>query len=240
MITALSRQISNITLNSAMVDEDCIELIHKYCDFKQEVRNGKLGKTGQFWMSYIDCVWLLLKFQYAVKENNFVQFVTCLRQMCNLLFSSDRLNYAHYLPYYYVQLRMLILSHPVAEELLNDGGLSVARSSVPACRIPMDMTIEQTINRSAKTSGGVIGFSRSRSSYERWCMTRHVGAAYVEATIEVADLHENANESHKAVRPPSMKRSEKDVQKLITSIRQFTNPFTVRRCKLRAACIDLN
>ena len=57
--------------------------------------------------------------------------------------------------------------HMTSEErnLLTNGGVSVGRSSDAKDRIPIDLTIEQTINRHAKTQGGIIGFSRNRPAY---------------------------------------------------------------------------
>lgn len=93
--------------------------------------------------------------------------------MCPMLFSADHLFYARYLPLYYTQLKNIPQSHPGAQQLMENNGLSVARSTVPCSRNSIDITIEQTINRSAKTPGGVIGFSRNVSAYYRWCLTRH-------------------------------------------------------------------
>ena len=43
-----------------------------------------------------------------------------------------------------------------AKSLIENKGFSVSRSDVPAGRCAIDMTIEQTTNKDAKTSGGII------------------------------------------------------------------------------------
>ena len=110
-----------------------------------------------------------MNFQKAVKENNLDLYIYSIRKLCNLIFSADRLNYARYLSVYYMLLSNIPKTHPGAENLLRDCGFSVARSSVTACRNAMDITIEQTINRAAKTKHGLIGKSRNSSAYYRWC-----------------------------------------------------------------------
>jgi len=80
----------------------------------------------------------------------------------NLLFAADRLNYARYLPVYHAMLTQLPAD---VYRLLERNGLSVSRSLVPGCSIPVDMAIEQTINHSAKTVGGIVGFSRNVNAY---------------------------------------------------------------------------
>ena len=43
-----------------------------------------------------------------------------------------------------------------AKSLIENKGFSVFRSDVPAGRCAIDMTIEQTTNKDAKTRGGII------------------------------------------------------------------------------------
>ena len=45
-----------------------------------------------------------------------------------------------------MQLKNLSQTHPGAEQLLRDNGFSVARSSVPACRNAVDLTINNNNN----------------------------------------------------------------------------------------------
>ena len=109
----------------------CMEFLQRYEDFKDQVRQGSLGKTAQFWLNYCDCVWTLMNFQRAVKENNLDMFIVTIRKMCSLLFSADHLHYARYLPVYYVQLCNLDRTHPGTTALLREQGFSVSRSTVP-------------------------------------------------------------------------------------------------------------
>ena len=44
-----------------------------------------------------------------------------------------------------------------AKSLIENKGFSVSRSDVPAGRCAIDMTVEQTTNKDAKTRGGIIG-----------------------------------------------------------------------------------
>jgi len=169
----LANQPTAVNVCMTTDSDSCMDFMKGYDRFKERVRQGEFGKTAQFWLAYCDCVWTLLSFQRAVKENDLELFITSMRKMCALLFSADHLHYARYLPLYYVQLCNLDESHPGAKSLLRDSGFSVARSSVPGCRIAVDQTIEQTVNRSAKTAGGLIGFSRNVGAYYRWCLSRH-------------------------------------------------------------------
>jgi len=228
-ISQLASAPSRRHLDAVETSPDCKTFIDHFDEYKNEVRNGFLGKTAQFWMSYCDSVWILLNFQKAVKENNLELYITSLRQLCKLLFSAGHLNYARYLPLYYTQLINLPQSHPGAQGLLESNGFSVARSTVPSSRNAVDITIEQTINRSAKTQGGIIGFSRNRSVYYRWCLTRHKRATYVEATFERAfDMSMDVSDAHKTTRKSEIVKSETRVANVVSAFNQFIIPFTIK------------
>ena len=106
-------------------------------------------------------------------------------------------------------------------------GFSVSRSDTPASRNPVDSTIEQTINRHAKSRGGIIGFSRNYPAYYPWCMTRHVRAGYMETTLEMAGMTCSEDMAHKDLRSPGIRHGQKDLQTLITAFHNFINPFEV-------------
>ena len=91
----------------------------------------------------------------------------------------------------------------------------------------MDQTIEQTVNRSAKTSGGIIGFNRNVGAYYRWCLTRHKRATYVEATLDHLDMADDHTEAHKSTRQSSIKRSEQEVSQVMDTFDHFLNPFNI-------------
>ena len=61
-------------------------------------------------------------------------------------------------------------------------------------RTPVDLTIEQTINKHAKSNGGIIGFSRSLPAYYRWTVTRHNRAQYVSALLQITDIESKSGE----------------------------------------------
>ena len=206
----------------------CKTLLNLYDAFKCEIRKGELGITAQFWLTYCDCIWNVLRFQRAIKTNDLNQYIISIRRLCDLIFSSDHLHYARYLPLYHAQLENLNTSHPGARQMLSECGISVSRSSVPGCRNAIDITIEQTINRSAKTPGGIIGFSRKPTAYYRWCLTRSTRAEYVEAALDGADLTGNSTDIHKCNRPSEIRKSSLDVAHVVTAVKQYMNPFATQ------------
>ena len=207
-----------------MTSDSFIELASQYFIFKDQVRNGRYGKTAQFWIQYLDRIWLLLRFLRATKSNDLDLHISCLEQLCPLLFMMDHHNYARYVSYYLLSLKNLSNTKPEAEQLIRRG-FSVSRSHIPNSRTPIDLTIEQTINRQAKTKGGIVGFSKNGPAYYRWCVTRHSRACYLDATLAMTGLTDNSSDGHKELSQAQKKQSEAFVQRTMEAVAAFINPF---------------
>lgn len=99
--------------------------------------------------------------------NDLQLHLASLYSLCPILFAYDHTNNARYLPVYLMTIMNFRIAHPGAENLLRNNGISVRRSSVPLSRNAVDITVEQTVNRHAKSQGGIIGFSRNFAAYYR-------------------------------------------------------------------------
>lgn len=133
----------------------------------------------------------------------------------------------HYARYTIYMLSLLNMkdSHPGCEDLIRHS-LSVNRSELPFNRNAVDITIEQTINKHAKSSGGIIGFSRNYAAYMCWCMTRSARSEYVEATLDLIGMNEIAS-SKKDLRTSEILKSEAYISNTTDAINNFMNPFEV-------------
>ncbi|GFR63838.1 hypothetical protein ElyMa_000165100 [Elysia marginata] len=125
--------------------------------FRQKVREGKLGKTAQFWLSIMDCANNVFALLYAVKINSVPVYHTALSDMAPLFFSFGGMNYSRYLTSFDVFLLNIDRTHPGAMELPKKGAISVARSMVPGNRCQVDKTIEETFMEFLKASCGAGG-----------------------------------------------------------------------------------
>ncbi|GFS24129.1 hypothetical protein ElyMa_001656100 [Elysia marginata] len=188
--------------HDTIIDSDALsQLYAQYCHYKEEIRRGTCGRTPQFWIQYMDKVWILLRFSRAIKTNNLDLHMRSLQQLCPLMFTINHHNYARYLTLYCASLLNLSNSHPGAEDLLRKGGLTVNRSNLPNCLTAIDLTIEQTINKHAKAKGGIVGFSKNCPAYYRWCVTRHSRASYVSATNAMVGVNNDSNVCPKDISP---------------------------------------
>ena len=170
-------------------EEDLISLFHDYENERSQLRKGTKGYLAQFWIQHLDRLWLVLNLIISLKENDFNLYKKTLKSMIPLFFIMNHQNYARYLTAYVAGLEQIEHSHPEASHHLKNCALSVTRGVYPASGTAVDQTIEQTINRHAKSDGGIIGFSRNLQAYDRWVLTRHERALYAATLFGLAGIN---------------------------------------------------
>ena len=86
----------------------------------------------------------------------------------------DRVNYSRFLTVYLAEMRNLPSKHPAAHQVLYAGEFVVQQRAKIFSQSAIDQTIKQTVNRSTKSKGGIIGYSLNRlGAVCRWHMNVH-------------------------------------------------------------------
>ena len=170
---------SSENLDAALQNKALANFLEEYLLFRQQVRGGSLGKTAQFWLTYMNHVLLVFSLLYAVKINDYL-YGACLSKVVDLFFSFDGQNYARYLCYFSLFLVNIEETHLGATQLLKLGAMRVARSFILANRCTVDKTIEETFMRHAKSQAvpggrgaGISGLLNNYEAYRRWAGTAH-------------------------------------------------------------------
>ena len=169
--------------------------------------------------------------QYSVKTNNLSLFHKCNSDMADLFFAYHGPNYSRYLVWLDIFLSNIDETHPGAKELLQKGGIAVARSLLPGALSAVDKTREETFMKFAKSAGGFSGIFHMFGAYERWCRTTSARAKYHEKLLEMCGLIDDPDcprkGKHRELEKAEIEKSEKAVINVMAAIRNFTNPFEV-------------
>ena len=68
-------------------------------------------------------------------------------------------------------------------------------------------------------------------AYQRWCRTSSVRALYFEKTLDMCGLLDDPDSAvagkHRELEQANIRKSEEAVQKVLSAIRSFTNPFAI-------------
>ena len=177
----------------------------------------------QFWRSYLEMVSLLLTFIRATREGNWSLHLECIREMLPWYFAYDHVNYARYLPVYLLHMIQLPETHPEAQMMLEIGEFGLQRTTEHGFA---QLPTEQTLNRSTKTKGGIVGFSLKKNAVQRWLLTAHSRALFVHKCRMMIGKKED-NRLHKETGKSRIKRDEEDVRKVMEVVSNWTNPFVI-------------
>ena len=96
---------------------------------------------------------------------------------------------------YQLDLLNIDSTHPGLRELLSDDGLfSVRRTNKQFSRLPVDLTLEQTVN--ADAASRMTGYTASTNSYSgrlRWSVTKGGRAALISALYQMAGIEKSSD-----------------------------------------------
>ena len=133
----LNFEIENRTLNNLLID---------FLNYETKTLNGDLGKTAQFYALYISFINNYLMFTRSIRLGNFELFKQVISKMVDLFFIFNQGNYSRWLLKYQNDLLRVHLTHPGLQNDFKNGYFGVKRTDKPFSRMPVDLTLEQTIN----------------------------------------------------------------------------------------------
>ena len=114
---------------------------------------------------------------------------------------------------------------PRCRRRFGSGELSDQRSDHLFAQVAVEMAIEQTVNRDTKTPGRLIGMSTNASTTQHWSLTAHDRAGIASSCRDLAGIVNDKSSVHKEATPSRLKRNEEDVQSLISTTHDWTNPL---------------
>ena len=202
-----SLSVSRTSLKQVLDSSSCtctMELFGVYIEF---LRGGN-GNLSTFWLSYMDMVEILLGLIRASREGAWMLHLSSVRSMTPWCFD---LNYSRYLPYCYTHMSQLPTTHPDVHAEFMQGGFSVQLgSNNPFGRIPVDQTIEETLNKDKQTPGGTNGFSLKPGAVSKHYVTAEYRAVYLRTLREMI-----GQGSSKLSHPDLIRKDEAYVKSLI-------------------------
>ena len=224
-IDGLCKDVSKVKLKDVLDNQSYICIMEHFSTYLNSLRD-KNGSFSAFWMSYIDMVEIMLGLIRASREGDWNLHLASIRAMIPWCFAYDRLNYARYLPYYYAEMSQLPSNHPDVHEEFMRGSFSVQLGSVnPFGRIPVDQTIEETINKDTQTPGGTKGFSLKPGTLHKYYLTAEYRSKYLRQLRNMISI-DGSKFAHPDLQKTRIKRDENDVKSLMDLMENsWLNPW---------------
>ena len=119
---------------------------------------------------------------------------------------------------YYSDMTSLQEEHPEVHEFMKTGGFSVQMSSKNRFgRIPVDQTVEETVNKDTQTAGGTKGFSLKSSAVQRYYMTAEFRSLFLR-NLRTMVGHAQGNNDVVDLQQSQIAKDKQDVKAMVDLI----------------------
>ncbi|CAG9825679.1 unnamed protein product [Phaedon cochleariae] len=116
--------------------------------------------------------------------------------------------------------------HDISDYFRSRGFSVQLGSKNPFSRIPVDQTLEETVNRDTQKSGGTKGFSLKPGTVEKYYITAEYRASALRQLRENLSLSNHSKFHHADLHKPRMKIDEECVSSIVQLLENdWTNPF---------------
>ncbi|PIK44379.1 hypothetical protein BSL78_18773 [Apostichopus japonicus] len=225
ILTKLKSGFHKKEVSSIVSSNDFQSVVSSFQDFLAKM--NKESPTFAFWSSYVNMVENVLLLTRATRTGNWQLHLSIIRRILPWMFAYDRPNYSRYLSAYYLEMCDLQTTHPLAYDALSSGEFAVQRQEGHGfAQVECDICIEQTVNRDAKTKGGLVGFTTNHGAVLRWLLTQHQCSA-ITNECKAMTAKKGQARIRKDLDQSRIEHDEKDVESIVSIVRNMVNPFDV-------------
>ncbi len=160
--------------------ENAANIHDAFTKFKEDM--AEKSETFKFWAQFVSMVGLLKNLVRSVKEGNWLLHLCTIKSILPLFAVFNRTNYLRWCSLYLEDMQNLEKSAPDVYRHFMRGNFAVKRTLGKFKAVPADQCLEQTINRSQKSCGGVIGNTKRKEFVAQWELIYH-------ETLDVVNLH---------------------------------------------------
>ena len=132
------------------------QITHQFVTDTTLIRNSEQSETFAYWNRFVQMVNLLKDLIRADREGNWPLHLKSLQSLLPLFAVCDRTNYLRWCSVYLEDMMKLESTAPHVYEQFMAGKFVVKQSPGTFKSVGADMCLEQTINRSQKSSAGII------------------------------------------------------------------------------------
>jgi len=181
----------------------------------------------RFWNVFLnDIVSVLIDLNRSHREGNWELHVSAVRRALPLFFAFNRSNYRRWTPLYFEDCLSLETKYPDIFDCFLNGGFVVSQTKRRGSKLPMDQALEKQYNKPAKSSSGIIGFSRRKTAVCKWNLIKHEKSQYTTLLENICDLTiDDEYLIHHEFSDSRTKEDVSSVDKLTEYIKGHGNPF---------------
>lgn len=200
------------------------DFFEEYNLYFDQTLNGLHGKTAQYVAFYIYYIDVYELYERSLRTNDLKLFIYATSCIIPIFFYFNHHNYAKWLSKNLENLLNIDESHPGLSEQLQNGSLSIRRSTKIFTRVPIDLALEQTINSNAgNKKTGVNSFKNNIYARRRWAETHSQRMSILRdfydfvGLVKYDDIKASSNQT---------KKFNDRFQNFVKTVNETLNPFS--------------
>lgn len=202
-----------------------LSIMHKLAD---------VSRTSRLWLQYFRCISLVMQFIEAERLGKWQLHLQCVRDMLPIFHAGGHLAYGKSAQIYLQDMSRLhtVMSPHEYQMFTTEGHFTIRRSDKKWAGIWTDMTVEQTLMRVMKVSGGLThgrGINKE-GVLARWVLGMPIAYEVIEGFETFCGVRASTVEQHTDWRPSSIKRDTEDYLKFVEWLTAH-NPFGPTECE---------
>ena len=137
--------------------------------------------TFMYWRQYMGMVGVLLRFTRAIREGDWMLYLSTFAEMIPHFAAFSHTNYTRWGAVFLADMKLLEHTAPEVYQGFINGDFVVKETDNKYNQVPDDQAVEH-VNRKAKDSGGLVGIIQAEDARTKWCLTCNDKAELVEDT----------------------------------------------------------
>ncbi|KAL8575021.1 hypothetical protein ACOMHN_063553 [Nucella lapillus] len=192
---------------------------------EQKMSELKCHPTAALWLQFMHLMDMLRRLIKAERTGNWSLHLSTVREMMPFLAAAGHNLYTKSLQLYLQDMMQLEVTHPYVYASFQQGYHVIRRSDRLWAGLSTDLTIEQGLMRSAKSTGGLTrGRGMSEAQRTVWLLSMPACAAVNGAMQVFAGLNYATSEQHVDLTDARQKQDEKDVREMVGFL-ESRDPF---------------
>ena len=186
-LIAIDKEQSSKTMDEIMTKNSIGKLLLAYDSFYKACAN--VTEMCRYWKNFLRISKSITQLVRADREGDFLLHTQAVGDLNVIVTGGDGVHYQLCCSFYHELIKNVKNSHPDLYTHFMQGDFIVQTTAGSLNAVSGDMKLEQTIQRSSKTSHGIIGRTRNLSYVTEWQMIYHEVLAIKYALQELIKPH---------------------------------------------------
>ena len=190
-----------------------------------------------YFENYILIVETIKNLVRADREGNFLLHMKTVGELCAIFTGGDGIHYMRCISFYHELLKNLKDKHPELYGNFMQGDFVIKTKKGSFNGVAADMKLEQTIQRSSKSSHGIIGQTRSLGYVTQWQLLYHELLGISNVFRDITNPYHSDSDSETRVHHELAKSKIREINAFIDKVFQFFkdrgNPYCLHESSLK-------